>query len=93
MELRPFNELIGMSKEKLDKAMAPIRAKQVKSKAQLEMSKLEAEILTLETKVQEGFTGVDVDFPKLMDELDKIALLQRRMEQYEVVLKQLFPKD
>ena len=39
MQLRPFKELIAMSKEKLDEAMAPIRARQVKSKAEMEESR------------------------------------------------------
>lgn len=93
MELKPFKELISLSKEKLDEAMAPIRARQVRSKAELEMAKLEAEILNGETAVQEFFTNKDVNFPNLMDKLDDIAMLERRKKQYEVVLSQLFPKE
>lgn len=91
MKLRPFKELIAMSKEKLDAAMAPIRARQVQSKAELEMAKLEADILTKETQVQEMCTEKDIDLPKLLDRLDEIALLDRRKGQYEKVIKQLFP--
>lgn len=93
MQLKPFKELIGLSGEKLAAAMAPIRAKQVKSKAALEMAKLEADILNKETEVQEAFTSKDVDFPALLDKLDSIALLERRQKQYDKVLKQLFPED
>lgn len=93
MQLRPFKELIGMSKEKLAEAMAPIRARQVKSKAELEMSKLEAEILNLETGVQEMCTEKDINLPKLLDKIDEIALLERRKTQYAKVLEQLFPEE
>lgn len=91
MKLKPFKELIAMSKEKLDEAMAPIRARQVKSQAELEMAKLDAEILTHEGQVQEMCTQKEINFPTLLDKLDKIALLERRKKQYGDVLKQLFP--
>lgn len=92
MKLKPFKTLIGLSKEKLDEAMAPIRARQVKSQAELEQAKLDADILTKETAVQEMLTNKTVDFPKLMDSLDEIALLERRKSQYDEVLEQLFPE-
>ncbi|MCY1240235.1 hypothetical protein D9M72_530720 [compost metagenome] len=91
MKLKPFKELIAMSKEKLDEAMAPIRARQVKSQAELELAKLDAEILTHEGQVQEMCTQKEINFPNLLDKLDKIALLERRKNQYANVLKQLFP--
>lgn len=91
MQLRPFKEIIAMSGEKLKAAMAPIRARKVKANAELEMSKLETDILTKETEVEEMLTTSDFSFPCLMEKLDKIALLTRRKEQYEDVLSQLFP--
>lgn len=93
MELKPFKDMLALSKEKMDEAMAPIRAKQVKSKAELEMAKLEADILTKETKVQEMCLDKDINLPNLLDRLDEIALLERRRVQYEEVLEQLFPKN
>ena len=36
MKLKPFKDLIALSKEKLDEALAPIRARQVKAKAELD---------------------------------------------------------
>lgn len=93
MKLKPFKEMIGLSKEKLDEAMAPIRARQVRLQANLEQSKLESDIVGKETLVQEMLTSKTVDFPKLMDRLDEIALLERRKEQYDEVLAQLFPEE
>lgn len=84
-------KMLGMTKEGLNSAMAPIRAKQVKAQAELEMSKIEAELLEKETEIQELCTENTIDFPKLIDSLDEMALLERRMEQYTEVLKQLFP--
>lgn len=92
MKLKPFAELIAMSKEKLDEAMAPIRARQVRSQAELEMAKLDADILTLEGEVQELCAKKELSFPTILDKLDKLALLERRKTQYVSVLEQLFPK-
>lgn len=93
MKLRPFKDLIAMSKEKLDEAMAPIRARQVRLKAELEMSELDSRLVTKETEVQEMCAQKDIDLKKLMDRLDEIALLERRKKQYGEVLEQLFPKE
>lgn len=91
MKLKPFAELIAMSKEKLDEAMAPIRARQVKSKAEMEMAGIDADLLTKETEVQEMCCKKDIDFKGLLAKLDEIALLERRKKQYQKVLGELFP--
>ena len=93
MQIRPFKELIALSGEKLKEAMAPIRARSVNAKAELEMSKIDTELLTKETEVQEMLTQTDFEFPVLMRKLDEVALLERRKTQYNAVLAQLFPKE
>lgn len=91
MKLKPFAELIAMSKEKLAESLAPIRARKVRSQAELEMAKLDDELIRLEADVQEQCAKDDINFPSLLDKLDKVALLERRKQQYEQVLSQLFP--
>lgn len=90
--LRPFKELIALSKEKLDEAMAPVRARKVKAVAELELAELDTELVNNETKLQEICTSKDINFKQLMDTLDDIALVERRQKQYSEVLEQLFPK-
>lgn len=92
MKLKPFAEIISLSKEKLAESLAPVRARKVRSQAELEMAKLDDEIIRLEADVQEQCSKEDINFPTLLDKLDKVALLERRKEQYEQVLAQLFPK-
>lgn len=92
MKLKPFAEIIALSKEKLAESLAPVRARKVRSQAELEMAKLDDEIIRLEADVQEQCSKEDINFPTLLDKLDKVALLERRKEQYEQVLAQLFPK-
>ena len=91
MKLKPFAEIIAMSKEKLSEALAPIRARKVRSQAELEMAKLDDELIRLEADIQEQCSKEDINFPSLLDKLDKVALLERRKTQYESVLAQLFP--
>jgi len=91
MKLKPFAELISMSKEKLAEALAPVRARKVRSQAELEMAKLDDELIRLEAEVQEQCSKEDLNFPTLLDKLDKVALLERRKAQYAEVLAQLFP--
>jgi len=93
MKLQPFKDLISMSKEKLDASMAPIRAKMVNAKADLKKAELESEILKLETDITEMCVDKDLDLEELLDALDEVALLERRLQQYSNVLEQLFPKN
>jgi hypothetical protein len=91
MKLKPFKEIIAMSKEKLAESLAPIRARKVKSQAELEMAKLDDELIRLEADIQEQCAKEDISFPSLLDKLDKVGLLERRKKQYEKVLAELFP--
>ena len=91
MKLKPFAEIIAMSKEKLAESLAPIRARKVRSQAELEMAKLDDELIRLEADVQESCAKEEISFPTLLDKLDKVALLERRKAQYERVLAELFP--
>jgi len=91
MKLKPFKEIIAMSKEKLAESLAPIRARKVRSQAELEMAKLDDELVRLEADIQEDCAKESIDFPKLLDKLDKVGLLERRKKQYDKVLGDLFP--
>lgn len=93
MKLKPFKEIISMSKEKLDEALAPIRAKKVKTRAEMKKSEIDEKIVILESEVQEMCAVKEIDFDKLCEKLDKIALLERRKKQYDKVLEELFPKE
>ncbi len=92
MKLKPFKEIIAMGKEKLDESLAPIRAKMVNAKADLKKAEIETDLLTLEKDIAELCVDKDLDLDKLVDALDEVALLERRLKQYDDVLKQLFPK-
>lgn len=92
MILKPYKDIIALSKEKLDEAMAPIVARQVEAKANMAMLKLDEKILEKQIKIEKSCMSKDLDFDSLIDELDEVALLERRKDQYTKVVEQLFPK-
>lgn len=93
MKLLPLKDILGKSKEILDEAMAPIRARQARSRADLEVSKIDEELLTLEVNTQELCSKKEINFPAILDNIDKSDLLERRKRKYEEVLLQLFPTE
>lgn len=93
MNLQPYKDVLTMGKEKAKAILIPVRVKKAKKRAELEMLKLEEVIATLEADIEELSAAEELDFPKLIDSLDNLAIEQRRIEQYEAVIKQLFPDD
>lgn len=91
-ELKPFKEILALSKEKLDEALAPIRARQVKAKADSLVANYEEDLITIEKSITEQCASKEVDFEKLADLLDKYALKERRKTQFQNIYKQLFPE-
>lgn len=90
-QLKPFKELLALSKEKLDEALAPIRARQVKAKADSLVATYEEELINIEKQITEHCATKDVDFEKIADLLDKYALKERRKDQFNKIYSQLFP--
>lgn len=93
MKLVPYKQILKFSKEKIQDTLAPIRAKQAHKRAELEISKLEENIANQEMKIQEICTEQPLDFTKLMDAQDKLALEERRKKQLEKIINELFVKE
>ena len=92
MKLKPFKELIALSKEKIDEALAPLRASTAKAKATLKMAEIDEKIATLGQKIQELATSKDIDFDAIADKLDEVALLELRKARFADITGQLFPE-
>jgi hypothetical protein len=93
IKLKPLKELLAMSKEKLDEAMAPIRARQIKSKAELEMAKLDEKLISSESRVFELCSQKEINFDSIIAEMDLYALNERRKAQLGKIIEELFPKE
>lgn len=92
MQLKPLSELLKMTKEKVDESLAPVRARQVKAKADVEVAKLEEKLLTLEREITEACTQKDINFEAVLNKMDDVALTERRIGQFRELVEQLFPE-
>lgn len=93
MKLPSYKDVLKSGKEKLNEALAPVRAKRAQKQAELEMSKLEEEIATTQADIHEECCKEEVSFPKIIEKQDKLGLLERRMKQYQKILDEMFPED
>lgn len=93
MQLIPYKKALSMGKEKLAKALVPVRVLRAKKQAELEMLKIEEEIATLEAGIVEVCTAEQPNFAKIIDKQDELGLLERRKGQYQKILDEMFPED
>lgn len=92
MTLRPYYELIAMAKEKIDEALAPLRANTAKQKAKLKIAELEEKMASQESRIYELCVQKDIDFDKIISAQDEYALMERRKKQLDTIIEQLFPE-
>lgn len=90
-KVKPLAEILAMSKQALDEAMAPLRARKVKAKADLKLADSESRLITLENDITSACAKEDIDFDKVIDLMDEHQLLQRRNEQLKNLVNDLFP--
>jgi hypothetical protein len=90
MALLKYKEMLTLCKEKINEAMAPLRAREMRKKGELEIVKLESRIVEKEQKIQEYASAYPVDFDRLIDALDDLELHNRRKDQFEKILEEMF---
>lgn len=92
-QVKPFAEVIAMTKEKLDEALAPIRARSAKAKADMTVAKLEEEMVTLERQIHEACASKDLNFDSIVSMIDKYELTERKSGQIKALIGDLFPES
>lgn len=92
MKLKPYAEILKMTKEAVTAALAPVRAMQAKSQAKLETSKLEEIKVTLEAEIEELCMKHPIPFDTIIEKMDKLALTERKQKQFEKITTELFPE-
>jgi hypothetical protein len=90
MALLKYKDVLVLAKEKIKEAMAPLRAKEMKKKAEFEIAKLEGVIAEKEQKIQEYASDYPVNFDKLIESIDDLELTNRRKEQFEKIITEMF---
>lgn len=93
MKLIPYKKVLKYTKEKIQEGLAPIRALQARKSGELEMAKIDEEIATKQTQIQELCTEHPINFHKIADALDRLGLLERRQKQFAKIIKELFEED
>ena len=90
MALLKYKEILVLAKEKISEAMAPLRACEMRKKAELEMCKLESKIAEKEQKIQEYASEYPINFDKLIDAIDDLELTKRRVVQFQKIVDNMF---
>lgn len=88
--LMKYKDVLALCKEKINEAKAPLRAREMRKKAELEVCKLESVLADREQKINELSSEYPIKFDKLLDAIDDLELTQRRKEQFEKVIGEMF---
>lgn len=92
MKLTVYSEILKMGKEAVKASMAPIRAREMRKKAELEMAQIDGKLIEQEGKIQEYASTYPIDFNKMIDAIDQLGLLERRKKQFEKIVAEMFPE-
>ena len=90
-KVKSYQEVLALTKEKLDEALAPIRARSAKAKAELEIAKQQEKLIALETDIHKLCAEKDLNFNSIADKVDAYELAERRLKQIESLVAELFP--
>ena len=93
MKLPTYSEALKMGKEKVGELLIPCKTRRAQKQAELEMCKLEESIAVKTAAIQAACTKEEVDFPRIIELQDELALVDRKRKQYEVILEQMFPTE
>lgn len=93
MALMKYKDIISLEKEKVKEALAPLRAREMKKKAELEICKIDSDIVDREQKIQELSAEYPIDFNKLIDAIDDLELIKMRKESLQKIIDYMFSED
>lgn len=91
MELMNYRDCLKAGKDKIKEALVPVRFNRAKQKAKLKMCELDEKIAIQTADIHELCASDDLDFDKIIDKQDDLAMLTRRKEQYQKILDEMFP--
>lgn len=91
-KLTPYAKALTFAKEKVTELMAPVRAREQRKRAELEMAKIDGKLIEQEQLIQDLCMKYPIDFDKLIEAIDETALLERRKKQFEDIVEQMFPE-
>lgn len=93
MKLLPYTKLLKYSKEKINEALAPIRANQAKKQCELKIAEMDEKIASAEADIQEICSKHPFDPEGVIDALDELALMERKKKQFGKLIEDMFEND
>ena len=91
MQLKPYlSSIIKSDKENADD-QAPLRAKEMQKSLELKQVQLEAAIAKATSAIAKLTTVYPIDFERVQNALDELALQERSLAQLGSIGEQLFP--
>lgn len=90
---QPYTSLLKLTKDAVRDVMAPLRANEMKLKAQTKLAELASKHAEATQKIVELGSVYPIDFDKLVSAMDEAALIARRKEQLELIIGDLFPTE
>jgi hypothetical protein len=91
--VKPFKEVLALTTEKLDEALAPIRARAAQAKACLETAKIEEELISLESEIHKLCAEKELNFSNIVSKIDAYELKERKLSQIKGLVERLFPES
>jgi len=92
-KLLSFREALKKTKAQIDELLIPVRVKQAKLAGETELAKLEEKMLQCDVAMQELCVASPINYDKIIEKLDEIAMLERRQKQFKKVMDELFMED
>lgn len=91
-KVKPFKEVLKLTAEKLDEALAPIRAKAAGAKAALASAKIEEELISMEAEIHKLCAEKELNFDNIIKKMDAYELQERKLKQIKELVSKLFPE-
>lgn len=90
--VKPFKDVLAMTKEKIDEALAPIRARSAKAKADLESARIEERMVALGNDIHQLCTEKELNLDRIISKIDDYELAERKKAQIAKIVSELFPE-
>ena len=92
MKLPSYKEMLKMNEGLIKTTLAPLKAARARKQAELEMCKLDEEIAVREEAILEMCCTEEIDFARLIEMQDSLALSVRKKGQYKKIIDEMFPE-
>jgi hypothetical protein len=91
--VKPLAALLALTSEKVDELLAPVRARGIKAKADLEQAKIEEKLISLEGEINKLCANKELDFDVIVGKMNEYDLLERKLKQIKQLISELFPTN